>query len=55
MVILLLLCTYNTKLGRFATPILRPVTAPVLPLFILATFILPLCLQATVSKRASNL
>ena len=52
---ILLLKTYNTKLGRFVTPILLPVTAPVLPLFILATLILPLCLHATVSKRASNL
>ena len=47
--------TYNTKLGKVVTPILRPVTAPVLPLFIRATLILPLCLQATVSNRASSL
>ena len=50
-----LFATHNTKLGKLVTPILRPVTAPVLPLFILATLILPLCRHATVSNRASNL
>ena len=46
--------TYKIKLGRLVTPNLLPAMAPVLPLFTLATLIRPLCLQATVSRRASS-
>ena len=46
--------TYKMKAGGEPTSNLRPVTAPVVPLFTRATLIRPLFLQATVSIVASS-